>query len=157
LPVHPSTIEELALIRFWLLRLSQIHIKELFAQGILNPEFLSVLNPKIGPSKILFHANNVIVDLRESEAAIPDFAQFLCARQIFLNASILDRNNLFKFITGTGNALEHFRIYYSESNQKEFCELLVNVNIEIHTFPILIFSKFDDLVPHARARACRCA
>jgi hypothetical protein len=80
LPIHPSTIEELALIRFWLLKLSQAHFEKLcINRGILNPEFLSVLNPRMGPRKILFHANQVEVNV--SEAAITaDLAQFICAR-----------------------------------------------------------------------------
>jgi hypothetical protein len=60
LPIHPSTIEELALIRFWLLKVSQTHFEELDANhGILNPEFLSVISPRTGPMKILFHANYI--------------------------------------------------------------------------------------------------
>jgi hypothetical protein len=107
LPVHPSTIEELALIRFWLLKLSQAHFEDIYANhGILNPEFLSVLNPRTGPRKILFHANCVEVDEYEIPA---DFVQFICARRIFIWTSLLDethRNNIFRFITGTGNSLE---------------------------------------------------
>jgi hypothetical protein len=135
LPVHPSTIEELALIRFWLLKLSQAHFKDIYAYtklGILNPDFLSVINPRTGPRKILFHAK--VVDLFESEAAIPgDFAQFIRARQIYLQASIhfdeAHRNNLFKFIMGAGNAIEKFDIRSCGPNQGEFCEFLVKVNI----------------------------
>jgi hypothetical protein len=131
LPVHPSTIEELALIRFWLLKLSQAYFKKLYAHyGILNPEFLSVLNPRTVPRKILFHANDV--DLRESDAAIPaDFAQFICARRIFLHTSLLEphRNNLFKFITGR-NAIENFCIYANEPIHGEFCELFVKVSFD---------------------------
>jgi hypothetical protein len=131
LPLYPSTIEELALIRFWLLKLSQTFFDDIYAnQGILNPEFLSVLNPRAGPRKIMFHANEVIV--YESEAAIlADFAQFICARRITLSTSFLDeprRDNLFKFIMGTGNTLENFRINSYKSNQGEFCEFLVKVN-----------------------------
>jgi hypothetical protein len=130
LPIHPSTIEELALIRFWLLKLSQTHFEELYAnQDILNPEFLSVLNPRAGPRKILFHANNVIVGYQDT--AILDFAQFLCAKRIVLRITLIDeshRNNIFRFITGTGNALEYFRIHSYVANQGEFCEFLVKVN-----------------------------
>jgi hypothetical protein len=131
LPVHPSTIEELALIRFWLLKLSQTHFKEFDAYyGILNPEFLSVLNPRTGLRKILFHANKV--DLHES-AILADFAQFIYTRKITLNlrTSIIDepcQNNLFKFIMGTRNALKHFRIITFGSKKGEFCEFLIKVN-----------------------------
>jgi hypothetical protein len=124
LPIHPSTIEELALIRFWLLKLSQIHFEVYHC--ILNPEFLSVINPRAGPRKILFHANEVVLVVISE-----DFAQFLCTRRIFLIASLLDephRNNIFKFIMGTGNALEKFRINSHGANQGEFCEFLVKVN-----------------------------
>jgi hypothetical protein len=135
LPVHPSTIEELALIRFWLSKLSQTHFDQLYANhGILNPEFLSVLNPRMGPGKILFHAKymEVCEDVEVGERlAIPaDFAQFICARRITLHTSpVLEshRNNLFKFITGTWNKLEIVRIWIY-SNQGEFCEFLVKVN-----------------------------
>jgi hypothetical protein len=146
LPVHPSTIEELALIRFWLLKLSQTYFEELNANhGILNPEFLSVLNPRTGPRKILFHANDVTcgeadikiilfhtngVEFRERiKAAIPaDFAQFLCARRMTLQTSLHDEpHNLFKFITGTGNTLKYFCILTIGLKQREFCELLVKV------------------------------
>jgi hypothetical protein len=131
LPVHPSTIEELALIRFWLLKLSQTHFEEIYANRcIINPEFLSVLNPRTGPRKILFHANEVIV--YDPEYAIPeDFAQFICARRITLSTSLIDesyQNNLFKFITGTGNSLEEVRIRSNGANKEEFCEFLVKVN-----------------------------
>jgi hypothetical protein len=83
LPVHPSTVEELALIRFWLLKLSQTHFKEIYANhSILNPEFLSVLNPRAGPRKILFHANQVVLLV---EAAITaNIAQIICVRRILL-------------------------------------------------------------------------
>jgi hypothetical protein len=123
LPIHPSTIEELALIRFWLLKLSQAHFEYMFAiRGILNPEFLSALNPRTGPRKILFHANYMHVD----EEVIPaDFAQFLCPRRIFIWTSLLDgphQNNIFRFITGTGNTLEKARIFTIGSNKGEFCE-----------------------------------
>jgi hypothetical protein len=141
LPIHPSTIEELALIRFWLLKLSQTHFKELYAKhGILNPELLSVLNPRTGPRKILFHANFVRVG--EHKTAISaDVVQFLCARQMTLYTSNLDQpcqNNLFNFIMGTGNTLKYFRIYSKESNHEEFCEFLVKVN----------FFKFVFIIPN---------
>jgi hypothetical protein len=134
LPIHPSTIEELALIRFWLLKLSQTHFEDINAnRGILNPSFLSVLKPRTGPRKILFHANDVEIKLYEYEAVIPtDFAQFICARRITLHTQLLDephRNNLFKFITGTGNALEKIRIFTIESNQREFFKVLVKVKL----------------------------
>jgi hypothetical protein len=135
LPVHPSTIEELALIRFWLLKLSQIHFEELGVDGILNPEFLSVINPRTGPRKILFHTNDVEVDHRDYGAAIYeipiDFAQFICARRMILHTSFLDepyRNNLFKLITGTEKALEKVRNCINEPIQGELCELLVKVS-----------------------------
>jgi hypothetical protein len=138
LPIRPSTIDDLVLIRFWLLKLSQTHFEELDAYyTILNPEFLSVLNPRTGPRKILFHANYVEVGDHEL-AILANFAQFLCARQMTLYTSNLDepcQNNLFKFITGTGNTLYKFSIYISESNQGEFCEFLVKVNIDsIHFY-----------------------
>jgi hypothetical protein len=105
-------------------------------RGILNPEFLSALNPRTGPRKILFHANEV--GFYDSEVAIPagfaitaNIAQFICARKIFLRTSLLDephRNNLFRFITGTGNALEKFHIRSFGPNQGEFCEFLIKVN-----------------------------
>jgi hypothetical protein len=130
LPVHPSTIEELTLIRFWLLKLSQAYFEDLYANYvILNPEFLSVLNPRAGPRKILFHANKVEVGNRES--AIPsDFAQFLYARRMTLYTSLLEphRDNHFRFITVTGNTLEKVRIRSFGTNMGEFCELLVKVN-----------------------------
>jgi hypothetical protein len=103
--------------------------------GVLNPEFLSVLNPRTDPRKILFHANNV--DLRESDAIPADFAQFICARRIILYTPLLDephQNNLFKLITGTGNTLEDVHICISGSNQGEFCEFLVTVNLIIIYF-----------------------
>jgi hypothetical protein len=131
LPVHPSTIEELALVRFWLLRLSQTHFEEFYAEanrGILNPEFLSVLNPRA--RKILFHAN--VVDLNDYKAVIPaDFAQFICARQIFLQSSIDEpyRNNILNFIMGTRITLEKVRINSHGENQIEFCEFLVKVKL----------------------------
>jgi hypothetical protein len=141
LPVYPSTIEELALIRFWLLKLSQIHFEYLYAEAyalalfcLLSPKFLSVLNPRTGPRKIQFHANNVGVVVGDHETAIlADFAQFICARRMTLYTSLLDeplyRNNIFRFITGTGNSLEKFHINSFEPNQGEFCEFLVKVNI----------------------------
>jgi hypothetical protein len=106
-------------------------------QGILNPEFLSILNPRAGPRKILFHANDV--DLCESEAAIPeDFAQFICARRIDLWTLLVDephRNNFFRFIMGTGNALQKFFIHSLKSyQQREFCEFLVKVNFDYYSF-----------------------
>jgi hypothetical protein len=151
LPVHPSTVEELALVRFWLLKLSQTHFENLYANhGILNPEFLSVLNPITGPMKILFHANNVEVEVFDSKVVIPaDFAQFICARRIVFHTSFLDephRNNLFKFIMGTGNTLEKVHIYSFGAKQGEFCEFLVKVNFDHFLFFV---SKFDDLVYHA--------
>jgi hypothetical protein len=95
--------------------------------GILNPEFLSILNPRTGTRKILFHANDVVLD----EKAIPaDFAQFICARRIDLWTPLLDephRDNLFKFITGTGNSLEKVHIHSSVPNHGEFCEFLIKV------------------------------
>jgi hypothetical protein len=144
LPVLPSTIEELALIRFWLLRLSQAHFEYMYAQyGILNPEFLSVLNPRTGPRKILFHANDVVVD--DYETAIrADFAQFIRARQIYLQASFLDephRNNLFKFIMGAANAIEKFHIRSCGPNQGEFCELFVKVIFDHRSF-LTVYFKF---------------
>jgi hypothetical protein len=130
LPVHPSTIEELALIRFWLLKLSQAHFEDIYAKHcILNPEFFSVLNPRTGPSKILFHANQVVVGNYET-AILANFAQFICARQISLSTSNLNephRNNLFKFITGAGNALEKVSIFWGIT-PIQLCEFLVKVN-----------------------------
>jgi hypothetical protein len=145
LPNYPSTIEELALIRFWLLKLSQANFEKFYAcdndHCILNPEFLSVLNPRAGPRKILFHANYVTVR-EHHQAAIPeDFAQFICARRINLSTSNLDeshRDNLFRFIMGTGKAPEKFCII-SESNQGEFCEFLVNVSFDHHSFLTFCF------------------
>jgi hypothetical protein len=144
LPVHPSTIEELALIRFWLLKLSQTHFEDLYANylSILNPEFLSVLNPRMGRRKILFHVNDLRVGYRRFPhwwAAIPDFTQFICARsiRITLDTSNLDeplRNNLFKLITGTGKVLENFRIFTLGSKQGEFCELLVKVYFDHYSY-----------------------
>jgi hypothetical protein len=66
---------------------------------ILNPEFLSVINPRTGPRQILFHANYVKVNLRESDAGISaDFAQFICARRITLHTSLAPhRNNLLRY------------------------------------------------------------
>jgi hypothetical protein len=131
LPIRPSTIEELALIRFWLLKLSHTHFEYIDSYFcILNPEFLSVLNPRTGPRKILFHANEVVVQERNKAAIPAEFAQFLCARKIALRTPLLDephRNNLFRFIMGTRNALEKVCIRSYESNQGEFCEVLVNV------------------------------
>jgi hypothetical protein len=78
--------------------------------------------------KILFHANDV--EFRKT-AIRADFAQFICTRRMILTS--LDephRNNLFKFITGTGNALEKVRIFSTESNLTELCEFLVKVNFE---------------------------
>jgi hypothetical protein len=134
------------LIRFWLLKLSQAHFEDIYAnRGILNPEFLSALNPRTGPRKILFHANYVdFDDYAFDESEIPaKFDQFIFVRRINLSISNLDephRDNLFRFITGTGNKLKYFRIRSSVSNKEEFCELLVNVNFEIHfnTIQILI-------------------
>jgi hypothetical protein len=103
-------------------------------QGILNPEFISVLNPRTDPRKILFHANEVALGgyAQVREHLIPaDFAQFICARRIVLHTSLLDephRNNIFRFITGTRNTLEKVLIYSNGSNQAEFCEFLVKVN-----------------------------
>jgi hypothetical protein len=140
LPVHPSTIEELALIRFWLLKLSQTHFEDMYAyRGILNPEFISVINPRTGPKKILFHTNEVVLGgVPEDQAAIPAVIQVVCARQIYLRTPLLNepcQNNLFRFITVTGNALEKFRINSLVSNQQgEFCEFLVKVNFEIHFY-----------------------
>jgi hypothetical protein len=139
LPVHPSTIEELALIRFWLLKLSLTHFEEINAtKGILNPEFLSVLNLRTGPRKILFHANEVDLGVNDSEVAFPeDFVQFICARQILFRTSLLNephRNNIFRFITGTGNTLEKFHIRSFGANTGEFCEFLVKVNFGIHFY-----------------------
>jgi hypothetical protein len=148
LPIHPSTVEELALIRFWLLKLSPIHFKELRAstyRGIINPEFLSVLNPRIGPRKILFHANEVKVEDHET-AILADFAQFICARRITLHTSLAPhRNNLFRFITGTENSLEEVHIRSIGPNKGEFCELIIKVNFDHHSF---FFPNFN-LVPHA--------
>jgi hypothetical protein len=126
--VHPSTVDELALIRFWLLKLSQTHFEQFYAnRAILNPEFLSVLNPRTGPRKIMFHANEVIND--SGVAIHADFAQFICARRIILHAPVLEshRRNLFKFIIGTGNTLEEVNIYSSGQNKGEICEFLVKV------------------------------
>jgi hypothetical protein len=138
LPVHPSTIEELALIRFWFLKLSQTHFEELHVnRSIIIPEFLSVLNSRTGPRKILFHANYVKVYFDESDAAIPaDFAQFICARQITLHTSrILEAYLIFKFITaGTGNVLEKICIFTIGSKQRELCEFLVKVNFDHRSF-----------------------
>jgi hypothetical protein len=117
------------LIRFWLLKLSQTHFEELY--GILNPEFLSVLNPRTGLRKILFHAN--YVNLNEYEAAIPaDFAQFICSRKIILRIPLDEthRNNIFRLITGTGNSLEKARIFTIGSNKAEFCEFFVKVSFD---------------------------
>jgi hypothetical protein len=79
------------------------------------------------------------VDLRDSDAGIlADFAQFICARRIILDTKLIDepcQNNLFKFITGTGKALEN-SIFTIESNKGEFCEFLVKVNF----FLIIIHS-----------------
>jgi hypothetical protein len=143
LPIHPSTIEELALIQFWLLKLSHTHIERLYAatnRAILNPEFISVLNPRTGPRKILFHANEVIVGEYEMPF-LPDITQFICARRIFLWASLDEshRNNIFKFITGTGNTLEKFRIHSYVANKGEFCEFLVNARFYYNSFLIFCF------------------
>jgi hypothetical protein len=78
------------------------------------------------------------VQVADYETAIlANFAQFIFARQIDLHTSIhfdeAHRNNLFKFITGTGNKLEKIRIT-SESNQGEFCEFIVKVNIGHYSF-----------------------
>jgi hypothetical protein len=126
------------LIRFWLLKLSQTNFEAIDAFWcIINPEFLSVLNQRTGPRKILFSANHV--DIHESDEAIPaDFAQFICARRIFLHTSLIDephRDNLFKFIMGTGNALEKVIV---DSNQSEFCGFLVKVKLWK-----FIFIKFE--------------
>jgi hypothetical protein len=152
LPVYPSTIEELALIRFWLLKLSQTHFEYLYAYDqnrvTLNPEFLSVLNPGTGPRKILFHANNVQVG-EHHQAAIPaDFAPFICARRIVLHTTLIKtiHDNLFMFIMGTGNALEKVDIRSFGANKGEFCEFIVKVNFDHFLFFV---SKFDDLVYHS--------
>jgi hypothetical protein len=137
LPIHPSTIEKLALIRFWLLKLSQAHFEVIYAfNGILNPEFLSVLNPRMGPRKIMFHANDMEVNFHHIKAIPSDFAQFLCAREIFIRTSLHDEQQRNKFITGTGKALEKFCIdsHKSNQNQGEFCEFLVKVSFEIHFY-----------------------
>jgi hypothetical protein len=139
LPILPSTIEELALIRFWLLKLSQAHFEDICAYyGIINPEFLSVLNPRTGTRKILFHANDV--GFYDSEPAIPaDFAQFICDRRIVLYTPLFDephRENLWRFIMGTGNTFEKVRI--NSHGQGEFCEFLVKVN----------FFKFIFIIPN---------
>jgi hypothetical protein len=100
----------------------------------------------MGPRKILFHSNQVVVDEYEIPA---DFVQFISARRIFLWASLDEphRNNIFKFITGTGNALVKFRIFTIGSKHGEFCEFLVKVyTLEIHFYNFKI--KLDDLVPH---------
>jgi hypothetical protein len=130
LPIRPSTIEELALIRFWLLKLSQAHFVDMYAHhGILNHEFLSVLSPRT--RKILFHANDVDLE----EFVIPaDFAQFICARRIFLQTTLIDRHNLFKFISGTGNALEKVFIDTFGIIQGEFCKFLVKVSFDHRYF-----------------------
>jgi hypothetical protein len=136
------------LIRFWLLKLSQTHFKYIFENhGIFNPEFLSVLNPRAGPRKILFHANYVEVGNRKT--AIPaDFAQFICTRRMTLHTSFIDephRNNILKFIMGSGKALKEVVFV---SNQREFCEFLVKVVNFGNSF-LFFHSKFDDLVYHA--------
>jgi hypothetical protein len=80
------------------------------------------------------------VDLRDSDAGIlADFAQFICARQIFLDTKLtsLDepyRNNILNFITGTGNTLENVEIHSFEANKGEFCEFLVKVNFDHFLF-----------------------
>jgi hypothetical protein len=128
------------LVRFWLLKLSRTHFKDIYTnQGILNPKFLSVLNPRTGT--ILFHANEVY--LSDSETIPADFAKFICARRIDLYTRLLDephRENLFKFITGTGNTLEKFHIRSRSfgANMGEFCEFLVKVN----------FLKFIFIIPN---------
>jgi hypothetical protein len=99
--------------------------------SVLNPEFLSVLNPRMGPGKIMFRANDLRFGSHKMviSAAV---VQFLCARKMTLYTSNLDepcQNNLFNFIMGTGNTLKYFSIYPKESNQGEFCELLVKVNL----------------------------
>jgi hypothetical protein len=100
--------------------------------GIVNPEFLSIINPRAGPRKILFHANEVQVGEHHQAAISADFAQFICARRIVLYTSFLDephRNNIFRFITGTGNTLERVRIHSFGANKGEFCEFLVKVKL----------------------------
>jgi hypothetical protein len=163
LPVQPSTIDELALIRFWLLKFSQTHFENLNVsvegayRGILSPDFLSVLSPRKGPRQILFHANNVKI---ERGAAIPSaFGRFLCARKVFLRKPLLEkephRYSLVKFIIGEkGNATEKVFIHFKPygSNQEKFCELLVNVSLNsfiIQFGDIIFLSNFADLVSHA--------
>jgi hypothetical protein len=78
----------------------------------------------------------VRVDER-GKAILADFAKFIFARRITLYTSLRDephRDNLFKFITGTGKALENFHILSIGPNQGEFCEFLVKVNFEIHFY-----------------------
>jgi hypothetical protein len=102
-------------------------------RGILNPEFLSVINPRTGT--ILFHANEVY--LSDSETIPADFAKFICARRLTLNTLLAPhRSNLFKFIMGTVNTLEKVNTHINRfvANNGEFCEFLVKVNFEIHFY-----------------------
>jgi hypothetical protein len=79
----------------------------------------------------MFHVNDVKVGEYECGVIPSDFVQFICARQIILRTPLLDephRNNIFRFITGTGKALEKVHINSFGTNQGEFCELLVNAS-----------------------------
>jgi hypothetical protein len=147
LPIHPSTIEELALIRFWLLKLSQSNFEKLMANanyGILNPKFLSVLNSRTGPRKILVRANHVdLYESDESDAAIPaDFTQFICAGRLFLHTFIdmthraASMSRIFKFIMDTEKVEKVIIKFYLS----EFCEFLVEVKLWKFIF---ILSKFE--------------
>jgi hypothetical protein len=89
----------------------------------------------------------VQVGVGDQKTAIPaDFAQFICARQIFLQSSLDEshRDNLFRLIMATGNMLEKIRIFTIGRNQGEFCEFLVKVNFDHRSF--LIVCLFPNLM-----------
>jgi hypothetical protein len=129
LPVHPSTIEELALIRFWLLKFSMTHFEYLNAcTSILNPEYLSAINPRVGSLRILFHVDHVTI--KECGGGIPTgFAQFLCAREITLYSALFEnhRDDFLKFITGMRNTPAKLSIYSYMGYHGEFCCFLIKV------------------------------
>jgi hypothetical protein len=139
LPIHPSSIEELALTRFWLLKLSQAYFEEVWACNgvILNPEFLSAINPKRGPRKIIFHANNVEIGVMffeeiglVEEMIPPALGPFICSRFLGLNSNLTGNecDDLIKFILGTTIMQEAVYIFTNgERDIGEFCELFVKV------------------------------
>jgi hypothetical protein len=138
--VHPMTVEELRVIRAWLLAISRTHFSEFSSYyACFNPAFLRLLFPSSNPIK--FHADQFVYPFANNvEIRIKTLIELgpqICARSISYPGPIDPAESLLELACSTNTVLSNFESLFTYKLHElqrivkvyfNFCLIFDNIN-----------------------------